>query len=239
MSVDEISISESLQSSVRIGTVVTVILALFAGILAALILFPLWSPGLVNSLVGGQAKGYWYLARGSAFAAFGLLWLSMSIGLAITNKMARLWPGGPTAFALHEFTSLLGLAFALFHALILLGDHYIGYSLSQVLMPFASVNFKPFWVGVGQIGLYIWAIVTFSFYFRKWIGHKTWRWLHLASFAAFVMALLHGISSGTDTGTVWAQAMYWIAGGSVLFLLVYRVLVSLTKPVPASRAAVR
>ena len=40
----------------------------------------------------------------------------MALGLGITNKMARLWPGAPAAFALHEYVSLLGLAFAVFHA---------------------------------------------------------------------------------------------------------------------------
>jgi predicted ferric reductase len=131
---------------------------------------------------------------------------------------------------------LLGIAFAVFHALILLGDHYINYSLSQVLVPFASANYRPAWVGVGQVGLYVWIVVTFSFYVRKQIGHKTWRWIHFASYGAFLMALLHGVTSGTDSGLLWAQLMYWFAGGSLLFLLAYRVLVSLVKPAGTRRA---
>ena len=235
MSTGDLNVSESLESSIHIETIIILVFALILGGLGALVFFPLLSPGLVSSLVGTQAKGFWYLSRGSALAAFGLLWLSMALGLTITNKMARIWPGGPTAFAVHEFSSLLGVAFAAFHGLILLGDNFINYSLSQVLIPFASANFKPFWVGIGQVGLYVWIVVTFSFYVRKQIGHKTWRWIHLASFGVFLAALLHGIGSGTDSSTLWAQMMYWIAGGSLLFLLVYRVLVSFLKPAGASR----
>jgi predicted ferric reductase len=236
MSNAELTTSESMESSIHFETILILILAVVMGGLAALVVFPLWGGNLASSFVGSQAKGFWYLSRGSAIAAFGLLWLSMASGTAITNKMARFWPGGPTAFAVHEFSSLLGIAFAVFHALILLGDHYINYSLGQVLVPFASANYRPVWVGVGQVGLYVWIVVTFSFYVRKQIGHKTWRWIHFASYGAFLMALLHGVSSGTDSGLLWAQVMYWFAGGSLLFLLAYRVLVSLVKPAGARRA---
>ncbi|MCJ7432540.1 MAG: hypothetical protein MUO77_03540, partial [Anaerolineales bacterium] len=74
-----------------------------------------------------------------------LLWLSMALGLGITNKMARLWPGAPATFAIHEYVSLLGMAFALFHALVLLGDHYINFTFAQMLVPFATVDYRPFW----------------------------------------------------------------------------------------------
>jgi predicted ferric reductase len=236
MSNAELTTSESMESSIHFETILILILAVVMGGLAALVVFPLWGGNLASSFVGSQAKGFWYLSRGSAIAAFGLLWLSMASGTAITNKMARFWPGGPTAFAVHEFSSLLGIAFAVFHALILLGDHYINYSLSQVLVPFASANYRPVWVGVGQVGLYVWIVVTFSFYVRKQIGHKTWRWIHFASYGAFLMALLHGVTSGTDSGLLWAQLMYWFAGGSLLFLLAYRVLVSLVNPAGTRRA---
>lgn len=197
--------------------------------LAAIVL-PAWLPGLSQSLLGTQPKAFWYLSRSSAIAAYILLWLSMVFGLIITNRMARLWPGGPTAYDLHQFTSLLGLAFAFFHAFILLGDHFINYTVAQLLVPFASANFKPFWVGIGQIGFYLWIIVAASFYVRKQMGTRTWRLIHYASFLSFGMAMLHGILSGTDTATTWAGNLYWISGAVLLFLFVYRVLVVTFKP---------
>src|SRR5574341_1204377 len=122
------------------------------GAFAAVVVLPTWLPGLSASLLGNEPKAYWYLSRASAMVAYGLLWLSMAFGLIITNKLARVWPGGPTAFDLHQFASLIGLAFALFHALILMGDKYVNYNLAQVLVPFNSSGYKPVWVGLGQIG---------------------------------------------------------------------------------------
>jgi predicted ferric reductase len=137
--------------------------------------------------------------------------------------MARLWPGAPAAFAIHEYVSILGLAFALFHALILLGDHYIHFTVAQIFIPFSTVDYRPIWVGIGQVGFYVWLIVTLSFYVRSRIGQKTWRVLHYLSFAMYMMGLLHGLFSGTDMASNWAGWYYWISGGSLLFLFIYRI----------------
>jgi predicted ferric reductase len=146
---------------------------------------------------------------------------------SITSKAARIWAGGPTVFDVHQFTSLLALAFGLFHGLILLGDAYIDYTLAQVLVPFGSGTFRPLWVGLGQLALYLLAVVGLSFYVRSWIGRRTWRMIHFLSFAVLLLALAHGIGSGTDTALPWVRAMYWFSGGSLLFLTLYRVLIGI------------
>lgn len=177
---------------------------------------------LADALVGPHSA--WYLSRASGFAAFLLLWWSMALGLAITNRMAKAWPGGPSVGDLHEHASLLGLAFTALHALVLLRDQYIGYTLAQVLVPFGSSSYEPLWVGVGQIGIYLMALVTISSYIRRWIGPRSWRLLHYLSYLAFVLALGHGIFSGSDTRTGWATAIYAASGLSLLVLTIYRVM---------------
>lgn len=223
------------ESTFTVQSLIVLFLAMAIGTLLAVTLLPTWLPNLTASLMGPDPKAYWFLSRGTAFVSMSLLWFSMAFGLTITNKMARLWPGAPTAFAVHEFFSLLGLAFAVFHGLVLLGDHFINFTFAQIAIPFATNNFKPLWVGIGQISFYVWAIVTFSFYIRSRIGQKTWRALHFASFLTYVAALAHGLMSGTDTSTLWAQWYYWISGGSLLFLLMYRVITSLSPTQPVQR----
>jgi predicted ferric reductase len=217
---------DNLPPAMPLHTLIIMLLAVVLGAFAAAIVLPNWLPGLSQSLLGSEPKAYWYLSRASAMVAYGLLWLSMATGLIITNKLARLWPGGPIAFDLHQFTSLMGLAFALFHALILMGDKYINYDLAQVLVPFNSTGYKPVWVGWGQIGFYLLAIVGLSFYVRKRLGNRSWRLIHYFSFFMFALALLHGILAGTDSTAVAIQIFYWITGASLLFLLVYRILVT-------------
>lgn len=211
------------QSNLPVGLLIG---GVFVGAALALITIPTWVPGLAASLVGVEPKAAWYLSRASAFVAFVLLWVSMVSGLIITNKMARVWPGVFTAFDLHQYTSLLGLGFAAFHALVLLGQGYITYGLVQILVPFAATDYRPLWVGLGQIAFYICILVTFTFYIRKQIGNRTWHLIHLLSYAMFALALLHGVLSGTDSGNLWVTMLYWAGGLSLLFLTIYRILIS-------------
>jgi predicted ferric reductase len=204
-----------------------ILIAAALGITAALLVLPNWLPGLAGSLTGSNPKVFWYLSRSAALVSMGILWASMMLGVGITNKMARLWPGAPAAFALHEYLSLLGLGFAAFHGLILLGDRFANFTLAQILTPFATSSFHPSWVGLGQLGFYTWAIVTASFYVRKHIGQGTWRALHYVSFFTYLAALFHAIGSGTDTSLSWVQGFYWLTAGSLLFLTTARVVNSL------------
>jgi predicted ferric reductase len=212
--------------------------ATLAGLLAGLVAFV--AVGLFFAQGGTFAtlaaallatNSMWNLSRAAAFVAFLLLWLSMLFGIAITNRLTRLWPGGPAAGAVHEQTSLLGLGFTLVHVLALLGDTYIGFNLVQLFVPFAS-SYAPVALGLGQLGLVLMALVTASSYLRKQIGNRTWRVLHLTSFAAFALALLHGIWSGSDSGALWAIALYAGSALSVGVMTVYRI-------VAARQAAVR
>ena len=207
-----------------IGLIASVALAV-----AVLVLRPQTVQDLWASLAGDAPKVFWYLSRASSFVSFGLIALSMLLGLAITNKAARVWPGGPTFVALHEHTALTGLVFGVLHAAFLLGDRYIGYSFFQLLVPFASGDYRPFWVGLGQIALWTLAPVTLSYYVRRAIGQRAWRLIHYANFGIFGLILVHSLLSGTDSGLTVVRLAYWGAFVAVASLTLYRVLFALIK----------
>ncbi|MDR3572445.1 MAG: hypothetical protein P4L50_01170 [Anaerolineaceae bacterium] len=227
---------EELPPAIPFQEALLILLVVMAGALFAINLMPAWLPALTYSAMGDTPKIYWFISRGSAIAAYWILWLSMTSGVIITNKIALKWPGTPPAFEVHQYTSLLGLAIGLFHALVLMGDQYIAYTLPQVLVPFAGTNYRPTWVGIGQLAFYVWAIVNFSFYVRKRIGKKAWRMIHFASFASYAGILIHAIYAGTDVTTQWAQGLYWFSGTVLLFLVVYRILVWRFPPPKAHRS---
>jgi predicted ferric reductase len=208
-----------------------------AGAFLAGSVLPALLPGILSSAAGSAPKAFWYLSRSSAFAAYLLLWLSMAFGLILTNRMAQLWPGGPAALDLHQYVSLLGIAFSLFHGLILLGDQFINTSLGGVLVPFGMSTYRPAWVGLGQIGLYLSLLVTLTFYARKRLGGQHWRTIHLLSYLAFLLVMAHGLLSGTDSATAWAMWMYGLTGLSIFFLTIYRILASRLTSGTASHAS--
>ena len=195
---------------------------LFAGLCAALA-FVLLVP---QSLGGNDPKTAWYLARVTGLGAYGLFWASVVLGLLITSRTSRLWPGGPAAFDVHQFSSLAAIGLAGLHGVILLGDQFMKYSVADILVPFASSQYKPVWIGIGQIAMYLGLIVSVSFYIRKRIGHTAWRAIHYLAFAVYSMVLIHGIVAGTDTGNLAVTGWYFASGGIVLFLLFYRLMSS-------------
>lgn len=180
----------------------------------------------IGPMLFGASTAYWYLSRASAMVAFVLLWASMTLGVSITNKLSRIWPGAPTSFELHQYVSLLGWAFAIFHVLVLLGDNYISYDVVQLFVPFASSNYEQIWVGIGQIAFYLLIPVTLSFYARKRLGNKAWRTLHGLSYGFFGLASVHGVFSGTDSGSLWTNVLYWFTAVSLVGLTAYRVVLA-------------
>jgi predicted ferric reductase len=94
------------------------------------------------------------------------------------------------------------------------------------MVPFANQSYEPVYVGLGQVAFYTWILLVGSFYLRKQIGGKAWRWIHFISFLTFALVFVHGFLSGSDSQAAWASMMYWLAGGSLLFLLFYRIMVT-------------
>ena len=217
---------DEVKTSFSLGGFALVMGGAFFGALTAALILPKWLPGLTSSIITADPKAFWFLSRSSAFAAYFLLWVSMMLGVGITNKLSALWPGLASTNEIHQYTSILGLAFGLFHGLIILGDKYIGFTLAQVLLPFTSTNYKPLAIGLGQLGFYMMLILTLSFYIRKKIGYKVWRAIHFLSFLTFLSVLVHGLSAGTDSTSPAALYFYLITGGLLFFMILYRILAS-------------
>lgn len=217
---------EKSQKPFSLGDLALLLFAVFAGSLFALTIFPDSLKGIEQSLSDINGKAFWYLSRSSAVIAYLLLWISMILGVGITNKLAAIWPGLPSTIELHKFISLLGIAFAIFHALILLGDNYMNLKVQQILIPFSFSGYKPIAVGIGQVVFYLWVIIAVSFYIRNIIGRKAWRVIHFLSFVVFCAVLIHGIIAGTESSLTTMQIIYWVTTFILLYMVVYRILIS-------------
>ena len=207
--------------------------AVLAGATVGLAVTPTWASLVAAALAGPQPKAWWLLSRATGFVAYAALCLSMWLGLTISNRWARLWPGGPMAVDVHRHTSLLALGFALVHALVLLGDRYVELTLAAIVLPFAAPLEHWLAVAAGQLALYTLALVVGSFYVRRAIGARAWRVIHFATFALFALATVHGIVSGTDS----AAPLYWTAASTVLFLTIHRLVRVLWRPTSRSSPA--
>lgn len=199
--------------------------AIALGVALAWWVVPQYALILAQSLVGQEAKGFWFLSRASGVTAYVLLWLSVLLGLLMStrlNRTPRFSAWTPTLMAVHEFVSIVAWLFVAFHAVVLIGDAYVKASWPQLLVPFMFPTAKSVWVGLGQISLYLMLTVVLSYYLRARIGFQAWRWLHFATFALYALVTVHALLAGTDTAVLWS--VYALSNGTVLFLTVYRLL---------------
>jgi hypothetical protein len=164
---------------------------------------------------------YWYLSRAAGFNAYLLLFVSVALGIAMGTRLTDRVARRNIVFDLHRFTTLLALAFTVFHVYVLLGDGYFGFDVWQLSLPF-RLPYRTLPTAIGVLALYTMVLVTLSFYVRRFIGYRAWRTLHYLTFGLFAAAALHGITAGSDTTQRWAQLIYLCTGGAVLALVAYR-----------------
>jgi predicted ferric reductase len=181
----------------------------------------------------------WYITRAAGWVAYFLLWFSMVWGLALPTKIFDRFLSQTFSFDFHEFISLLSIGFLLLHVGVLLFDHYLPYSLAQILVPFLS-PYRPLWVGLGVLSFYLALLVTVTFYLRKKIGQKRFKSIHMLSLLGYFTAVLHAFFSGSDSSIGAVQFVYLSTFMVVVFLTAYwLVLGMLTKQEKAQRQPVR
>ena len=125
-------------------------------------------------------------------------------------------------FDTHEWLSLLAIGFTVLHVGALLFDRYLPFSIVEVLVPFTA-SYRPVWVGAGVIGMYLTLLVTATFYLRRQIGQKTFRAIHLFSFAGYASVSVHSLFSGTDSSLLSAKLIYATCALVVLCLTLWYV----------------
>ncbi|MDQ3856595.1 MAG: hypothetical protein M3281_09410, partial [Chloroflexota bacterium] len=111
----------------------------------------------------GGNNVFWYVSRAAGLSAYVFLWLDVCLGLAVQRS-----PGnGPMPrwriYDLHQFTAPVALGLLAMHVGSLLGDRYIGFTTSQLLVPLTS-SYRPFQVALGIIAMYLLLLILASSY---------------------------------------------------------------------------
>ena len=163
----------------------------------------------------------WIVARATGFVAFGLIGCSMIVGLLVRTrgKLGSVKDSGMVD--LHRHLSLLALVAVAVHGTALLLDTTIDITPLALVVP-GLVPYRPIWTGLGVVAAELALLIHLSFRLRMRIGHRIWRRLHWLTYAVFTLGAVHGITSGTDSGSTWAIALYGGAVGAVAGLTGWR-----------------
>jgi len=157
----------------------------------------------------------WYVTRGAGIASLVMLTGVVVLGIVTSVRWQR--PGWPRFLSaeLHRSVSLVTLIFLGIHVVVAIIDPYTSLGWASALVPFSS-PYRWFWLGLGGVGMYLIAAIVATSLLRPYIGRRTWRLVHWATYAAWPIALVHGMGTGTDTGAPW---MWLIDAGCVAAVL--------------------
>lgn len=165
----------------------------------------------------------WNVARAGGFTSYLLLTLAVMAGLALSTQFQSpsRWPRLLNN-ELHNFLTLLGTVFLGIHVLAVWVDPFTQFGWDEIFIPFVS-HYRPIWMALGIVGLYLGIAIGISTLLRPRIGYRWWRRLHVLTLVIFVLATLHGLTIGSDTGTGWAIGIYLVSTAVVGALFLRRV----------------
>jgi sulfoxide reductase heme-binding subunit YedZ len=77
-------------------------------------------------------------------------------------------------------------------------DSYVDIRWWQAVVPWWGATYLPLWLGFGTLALDVLVLVVVTSLLRARMRHRSWRLVHLLSYAAWGVAVAHGLGIGTD-----------------------------------------
>jgi methionine sulfoxide reductase heme-binding subunit len=164
---------------------------------------------------------FWLSSRAFGVVAMVLVSLSVGVGLALAGRVSKRPGMARRLKQLHESLALAGLLAIALHGLLLLGDSYLRPGLAGISIPFV-LGHRMVWTGLGIVAGWMSAVIVGSFYVRRWIGVKVWRWLHRWTLAVYGLGIVHTLGSGTDATSAWLIAVLGLTAAPVAVVATLR-----------------
>lgn len=158
----------------------------------------------------------WYLTRATGIVTLVLLTASVVLGIATAVRWrTSRWPQFAVT-GLHRNLSLLVLALLGVHVATTVVDGFAPIGWRDAVVPFTA-GYRPVWVGLGALAVDLLVALLATSVLRRRIGPRLWRAVHWLAYAAWPVAVVHGLGTGTDVRVPWVLGL---TGGCVAAVVV-------------------
>jgi methionine sulfoxide reductase heme-binding subunit len=180
----------------------------------------------------------WYTTRGA-----GVVSLLMFTGVVVLGILTglRVAPGSWPRFmvgGLHRNLALLAVSFLGVHIVTAVVDPFTHLGWAAAVIPFSS-GYRTFWLGLGAVAAELLAAVVLSSLLRRFIGLGTWRAIHWLAYLCWPVALVHGLGTGTDSGSAWLRGLDVTCAATVGTALAARLVLGSRDPLGSARSSFR
>lgn len=174
----------------------------------------------------------WIIARSSGLMAVALLSAVIALGILSSADFGpRRWSRFVTN-GLHRRLAYLACAMLGLHILAIVADSYVTVNLIDVVVPFSS-SYERIAVGLGALAFDAMVVLVATSLARRYLPFSMWQVVHVAAYAIWPLAILHGLLAGTDDLLALGISMAGaLAVGSVALFRIF----SRATPRPAARA---
>ena len=173
----------------------------------------------------GDRQVLWWSARVLGLLASVALWLANLFGVFVAGRGAGDLLDRATVMELHKRWALAALAVTALHVLAVVGDPASGVTPLAALIPMVSANLRgP--VALGTLALWGMGAIGATTALYGTIPRWGWRAVHASAFGIYGLALVHGITAGSETGVPAIRALYVGTAAALLGAVVHRVLVT-------------
>lgn len=180
-----------------------------------------------------MSEALWALGRGTGVVA--LVMFTLTLVLGIVSRSGRPL-GGLGRFGLNEIhrtAALTGVGLIAVHLASLLFDPYAQLRLVDFVAPFVG-SYRPLYLGLGTVAVDLLVVVTVVSLLRHVAGPRVFRAVHWLTYLLWPVALVHGLGTGTDAGSLWMDAIVVACCTTVAAAVTWRLL-----PAYAERGRVR
>ena len=180
--------------------------------------------------ITATGSALWYLNRGTGVVSLILLTLVVLLGILGATRVPVPGMQRFVVAGLHRNLSLLTLGLLAAHITAAVLDPYAPIRVVDAFLPFAS-SYRPLWLGLGAVALDLLLAIVVTSLLRTRIGLGRWRTIHWATYAAWPVALLHGMGTGTDASRTWMLALTFACVAAVVIAALYRIGQAASTPV--------
>ena len=164
----------------------------------------------------------WLVARATGLASYAALCISIVSGLALRSSVLDFLAKNRALRSLHDFTVWLWIPLGAAHVVTLLLDQTARLELIDLVVPFQT-DYGQLAIGLGTISLDLVVVIVLTSWFRRRMNDELWRWIHRASYVAFLALFLHAYLAGTDFDSPLISSISWSAAGGLALLSVARI----------------
>ena len=166
-------------------------------------------------------EALWALGRGTGVVALVMFTATLVLGILSRSGRPVAGLGRFGLNELHRTAALTGVGLIAVHLTSLFFDPYAQLQVVDLLVPFVG-SYRPAYLGLGTVAVDLLLVITGVSLLRNMVGPRVFRAVHWLTYALWPVALVHGLGTGTDAGSLWMDAVAVTCAAAVTAAVAWR-----------------